>query len=90
MPARAFWSPLSIWRAWLLPGVIAIASNHFSAVDAFWPEAEAPWRPYVLVAIQDKEVDGRNARYDAWSGEERFLRSVADHLRERRFRWSRL
>lgn len=27
MPARAFWSPLSICRAWLLPGVMAMASN---------------------------------------------------------------
>ena len=61
-----------------------------AAADAFWPDAEAPWRPYVLVAIQDKDLDGRNARYDAWSGEERFLRSVADVLRAQRFRWSKL
>jgi KaiC/GvpD/RAD55 family RecA-like ATPase len=66
------------------------AAEDFSAADSFWTGAEAPWRPYVLVAIQDKEPDGRNARFDAWSGEERFLRSVANHLRGQRFRWSKL
>jgi hypothetical protein len=87
--AAAHDHPLVRARALLAWGAQSAAED-FSTADAFWPGAEAPWRPYVLVAIQDKEADGRNARYDAWSGEERFLRSVADHLRERRFRWSKL
>lgn len=81
--------PLVRARALLAWGAQS-ATDDFSAVDAFWPGAEAPWRQYVLVAIQDKEADGRNARYDRWSGEERFLRSVADHLRTQRFRWTKL
>jgi hypothetical protein len=60
--------------------------SHGGVIDAVRHAAA----PYVLVAIQDKETDARDSRYDAWSGEERFLRSVADHLRERRFRWSKL
>jgi hypothetical protein len=81
--------PLVRARALLAWGAVSTVGD-FSTADAFWTDAEAPWRPYVLVAIQGKERDGRNARYDAWSGEERFLRSVADHLRAQQFRWSRL
>lgn len=87
--AAAHDHPLVRARALLSWGAQSAAGD-FSAADAFWPGAEAPWRPYVLLAIQDKEADGRDARYDAWSGEERFLRSVSDHLRDRRFRWSKL
>ena len=81
--------PLVRARALLAWGAQGTAAD-FATADAFWPDAEAPWRPYVLVAIQDRDLHGRNARYDAWSGEERFLRSVADVLRAQRFRWSKL
>lgn len=62
----------------------------FGAADGFWPTAEAAWRPYVLVAIQDKEQGERDRRYDAWSAEERFLRAVADRLRISRLAWTRI
>jgi hypothetical protein len=87
--AAAHDHPLVRARALLAWGAQS-AAHDFSAADALWADAESAWRPYVLVAIQDKEADDRNTRYDAWSGEERFLRSVANHLRDRRFGWSKL
>lgn len=62
----------------------------FDVADSFWPGAAAAWRPYVLVAIQAKDESARDERYDRWSGEERFLRVLADRIRDERFAWTRI
>jgi hypothetical protein len=81
--------PLVRARALLAWGAQS-ASDDFNAADAYWPTADAAWRAYVLVAIQDKDQGERDRRYDAWSGEERFLRAVADQLRRTRLAWTRI
>lgn len=65
-------------------------SDDFGIVDNFWPDADAEWRPYVLLAIQAKRPGRRDERYDSWSGEARFLRLLADEIRRQEFPWRSL
>jgi hypothetical protein len=62
----------------------------FSRADEFWREAERPWRAYPLVAIQDKDEAGRDARYAQWSGAGRLLDRLGRSIREERFSWRRV
>jgi len=64
--------------------------DEFDVVDAFWAKADAPWRPYALVAIQSKTKAARNDRYDRWSGEGRFLGQLATALRKSTLGWRKL
>jgi hypothetical protein len=87
--ARQHEHPLIQARALLAWGAQS-APDDFSLADEFWPTAAASWRPYVLMSIQKKDEAGRDERYERWSGEERFLRSVADEIRAKQFPWQSL
>jgi len=65
-------------------------ADDFGAADEFWSRTTARWRPYALMAIQGKEPGERDERYDRWSGEARFLRSLADAVKEQPFQWKTL
>lgn len=62
----------------------------FDAADRFWATAGTGWQTYALVAIQNKAADERDRRYANWSGEGRFLRELADSIREGPFGWRQL
>jgi hypothetical protein len=66
------------------------ADDDFGCVDEFWEEAHPGSQAYALVAIQGKELDARNERYEKWSGEGRFLRTLADAIRVQPFQWRTL
>lgn len=65
-------------------------SDDFAPADEFWKAAGPGSQAYALVAIQGKDRDQRDARYDNWSGEGRFLRTLAEAIRERPFQWRSL
>lgn len=71
------------WGAHSLP-------HDFSAADEFWTAAGPGWRGYALVAIQNKNPLERDARYEQWSGEGRFLRNLADSIKEQPFQWRQI
>jgi hypothetical protein len=64
--------------------------NDFSVADRFWRSATAQWQPYVLVAVQGKEMDARNKRYGSWSSSGRFLGRLASLLRRNPIGWRKL
>lgn len=39
------------------------------------------------MSIQGTDHEKRDSRYDRWSGEERFLRLLANEIRRQRFAW---
>ena len=59
----------------------------FTLADEMWQSTAAQWRTYILVSIQNKDEGERDHRYDSWSGEARFLRMLADAIRDRPFPW---
>jgi hypothetical protein len=65
-------------------------SDDFTLADDAWLTAEAAWRAYVLVAIQHKQQQSRDARYERWSGEARFLGLLAGAVKKRPFQWRAL
>lgn len=65
-------------------------NTDFAPADAFWRAAGPGSQAYALVAIQGKETSQRDERYGSWSGEGRFLRTLADAIRERPFQWRTL
>jgi hypothetical protein len=81
--------PLVRARALLAWGSQSHKSD-FDLADEFWPGAAQAWRSYVLVAIQRKDKRKRDARYRRWSGEERFLRQVANELMQKPLPWAAL
>lgn len=87
--ARDADSPLLQARALLAWGAHS-PKESFDAADQFWGASDTEWRTYCLVSIQDKEEAERDSRFDRWSGEGRFLRAVADAIKERPFQWRRL
>jgi len=87
--AKASVSELVEARALLAWGAHS-AADDFSVADAFWARTSAPWRPYVIVAIQSKEQAGRDERYERWSGDARFLRALADAVKGQPFQWKHL
>jgi hypothetical protein len=87
--ARSHGHALVAARALIAWGALSDEQD-FSLADEIWPLTAAAWRPYVLVAIQRKAVAERDDRYLRWSGEERFLRNVADAIRDRPFNWRSL
>jgi hypothetical protein len=64
--------------------------GEFEVADLFWNRSQRRWRTYAVVAIQSKEVDERDRRWEAWSGEGRSLQRLARELRDHPIRWSRL
>ena len=87
--ARTHPHPLVRARALLAWGAQSDPED-FSLADEVWPTAAPEWRAYVLLSIQGKATTERDERYDRWSGEERFLRQVADQVRDNRFPWRSL
>lgn len=87
--ARTHGHPLVRARALLAWGALS-ADDDFSLADELWPGTGSAWRPYLLLAVQRKAVTGRDDRYSRWSGEDRFLRDVADAVRDRPFNWRSL
>ena len=83
-------------RSWLLRSRALLAWGaqsddlNFDAADRFWRDTEPDWRAYTLVAIQEKDRVGRDGRFDAWSGEGRFLRTLTEEIRKRPFQWRNL
>jgi hypothetical protein len=65
-------------------------ADDFNVADAFWMRATSAWRPYVLIAIQSKSKDRRNARYDRWSGEGRFSEALVKEIKRGTFAWRKL
>lgn len=65
------------------------ASDDFSSADSFWAVTPGPWKMYPLVAIQRKQADERDARYERWSGEGRYLGRLASQLRTYPIRWTK-
>jgi hypothetical protein len=87
--ARHHQHPLIQARALLAWGAQS-APDDFSLADEMWSGAAAPWRPYILMSIQKKDEAGRGERYRRWSGEERFLRNVANAIEAKQFAWQGL
>lgn len=67
-------------RALLAWGVHS-ADHDFEAADAFWSATSSTWKAYPFVAIQRKPAADRDARYERWSGEGRYLGRLAEELR---------
>jgi hypothetical protein len=61
--------------------------HDFAAADEFWVKTSDPWRPYAVVAIQEKSTEGRRARYDAWANAYVFLRDLANTLANKPLPW---
>lgn len=76
-------------RALLAWGKLS-ADDDFAVADAYWLSAGQTWRPYVLIALQQKDRTERDNRYEAWSGEGRYLRDIADAVQARPFPWATL
>jgi hypothetical protein len=81
--------PLVRARALLAWGRLS-GSSDFAIAESFWASASSAWQPYVLVALQHKAAAQRNGRYQDWSGEGRFLRSLANAIQARPFPWREL
>jgi hypothetical protein len=81
--------PLVRARALLAWGAHS-AEDDFQAAEGFWKTSARTWRIYPFVAIQDKEVAGRNERYELWSAEGRFLEQLGESLVALRFSWRRI
>lgn len=65
------------------------ARDDFSGADAFWATTSNTWQAYPLVAIQRKEPKERDARYERWSGEGRYLSRLAHELQASPIRWTK-
>jgi len=91
-----------VWRAGSKPRASACAVEgparlgclsstvDFSRADLFWRSSERAWRSYPLVAIQDKDEAGRDARYAQWSSSGRVLERLGTSIREERFSWKKI
>lgn len=76
-------------RALLAWGKVS-ASDDFAVADTYWASSERIWQPYVLVAIQQKDRTERDRRFDGWSGDGRFLRTLSTAIQEKPFPWKEL
>lgn len=76
-------------RALLAWGAQSAASD-FKIADEFWTRATASWRPYALIAIQNKMKRSRDSRYGKWSGEGRFTGELAKAIQKGPFGWRKL
>jgi hypothetical protein len=81
--------PLVRARALLSWGRLSEAGD-FQTADRFWKIATAPWKPYVVVALQSKRTFDRDERYAKWSADGRFLRSLTKSIQKERFAWRTL
>jgi hypothetical protein len=81
--------PLVRSRALLAWGALS-STVDFSRADLFWRSSERAWRSYPLVAIQDKDEAGRDARYAQWSSSGRVLERLGTSIREERFSWKKI
>lgn len=59
----------------------------FAIADEFWLRSRREWQPYALVAIQRKDTGQRDIRYEDWSSEGRFLRTLSTEIQKRSFAW---
>ena len=82
-------SPLVRARALLAWGALG-AVDDLETADAFWRTAKWPWRAYGFVAIQDKDSDARNLRFEQWSRKDGFLQQLGDNIQGNRFGWTRI
>ncbi len=81
--------PLVRARALLAWGAQSGAED-FAAADRFFAQESRQWLPYAVVAVQGKGADGREERYERWSGEGRGLARLTDSIRGERFAWSKV
>lgn len=63
------------------------ATHEFAPADQFWAATSREWHAYVVVAIQGKDVTERDARYERWSGEGRFLRTLTTSIQASLLSW---
>lgn len=66
------------------------AADRFDVADRFFLAEKRTWRPYAVVAIQHKEGDERDARYERWSREGRGLAWLACSVQRQPFGWSKI
>jgi Reverse transcriptase (RNA-dependent DNA polymerase) len=66
------------------------AEHDFSVADKFWRTAKPQWQPYVLVAVQRKNIKERDKRYKSWSSSGRFLDRLSTLLRSQPIAWRKL
>ena len=78
--------PLVRARALLAWGRLS-GLGDFAAADDFWSTTSDPWRPYAVVAIQEKTTEDRDARYEAWANAYYFLRELANTLKDKPLPW---
>ncbi len=65
-------------------------AGQFDVADEFWKQASASWQPYALIAIQNKAMRSRDARYSRWGGEGRFTGALVKEIEQRTFAWRKL
>lgn len=83
---RGHLHPLVRARALLAWGRLSDPGD-FAVADEFWIRSSDPWRPYAVVAIQDKAAEDRDARYDAWANAYYFLRELGNALKDKPLSW---
>lgn len=81
--------PLVRARALLAWGKLS-KDNDFDLADRYWRSGGRIWQPYVLLALQHKQIAERDRRYEDWSGEGRFLRRLAEAIQGQPFPWREL
>ena len=81
--------PLVRGRALLAWGAQS-ADDDFDIADRFFAREDRQWLPYAVVAVQGKNPNDRDGRYERWSGEGRGLAHLADSIRGQKFAWSKI
>jgi hypothetical protein len=87
--ARDSAHPLVRARALLTWGAQS-EGDDFTTADEFWRTSDRAWRTYPFVAIQDKQAEQRDQRYERWSTVGRLHERLADSIRNARFSWRRI
>jgi len=64
------------------------AKDDFETADRYFLASPRPWLSYPIAAIQGKDLEERNIRYDRWSSEGRPLARLCESLKRERFKWS--
>ncbi len=66
------------------------SKDDFRVADKFWRTAKPQWQPYVLVAVQRKNIKERDKRYESWSSSGRFLDRLATLVQNQPIAWRKL
>lgn len=82
-------APLVRGRALLAWGVHSPADDLSAAVE-FWGSIESEWRPYAVVAIQDKDRTSRDDQYTTWASADPSTKTSIDVVRQENIGWRKV